>query len=263
MSELAVVSSRRSRLQELVKRRHRGARMAMRLLENPTDFLSTVQVGITLIGLLAGAYSGATLAEPARRVARSLALDRALRATRGDRDRGALPHVRLGRHRRARAEANRAQRSRAHRVCVGAVDARRREGAGTGRLAGPVVDGWSVAPVRIGARSQADGDGGRGAQSRGGRHARRRFHAEGARDDRRRVAARGSHGARDHDASHRGGLARGERDACRHRRAARRAALVAFSGVPRDDRPSGRNRPHEGSRTRVRSPVNRSCSTRS
>ncbi len=63
MSELAVVSSRRSRLQNLVKRRHRGARMALRLLENPTDFLSTVQVGITLIGVLAGAFSGATLAE--------------------------------------------------------------------------------------------------------------------------------------------------------------------------------------------------------
>lgn len=63
MSELAVVSSRRSRLQNLVKRRHRGARVAMRLLENPTEFLSTVQVGITMIGILAGAFSGATLAE--------------------------------------------------------------------------------------------------------------------------------------------------------------------------------------------------------
>lgn len=63
MSELAVISSRRSRLQELVKRRNRGARVAVRLLENPTDFLSTVQVGITLIGVLAGAFSGATLAE--------------------------------------------------------------------------------------------------------------------------------------------------------------------------------------------------------
>jgi putative hemolysin len=62
MSELAVVSSRRSRLQNLVKRRHSGARTAMRLLENPTDFLSTVQVGITMIGILAGAFSGATLA---------------------------------------------------------------------------------------------------------------------------------------------------------------------------------------------------------
>jgi putative hemolysin len=63
MSELAVISSRRSRLQELVKRRHRGARMAMRLLEHPTDFLSTVQIGITMIGATAAAFSGATLAE--------------------------------------------------------------------------------------------------------------------------------------------------------------------------------------------------------
>jgi putative hemolysin len=63
MSELAVISSRRSRLQELVKRRQRGARLAMRLLENPTDFLSTVQVGITMIGATAAAFSGATLAE--------------------------------------------------------------------------------------------------------------------------------------------------------------------------------------------------------
>jgi putative hemolysin len=63
MSELAVISSRRSRLQELVKRRQRGARMAMRLLDNPTDFLSTVQIGITMIGATAAAFSGATLAE--------------------------------------------------------------------------------------------------------------------------------------------------------------------------------------------------------
>jgi putative hemolysin len=63
MSELAVVSSRRSRLQALIKRRHRGARVAMRLLENPTNFLSTVQVGITFVGMFAAAYSGATLAE--------------------------------------------------------------------------------------------------------------------------------------------------------------------------------------------------------
>jgi len=63
MSELAVVSSRRSRLQSLARRRHRGARMAIRLLDDPTPFLSTVQIGITLIGVLAGAFSGATLAD--------------------------------------------------------------------------------------------------------------------------------------------------------------------------------------------------------
>ncbi len=63
MSELSVVSSRRSRLQSLVKRRHRGARAALKLLDDPTAFLSTVQIGITAIGVLAGAFSGATLAD--------------------------------------------------------------------------------------------------------------------------------------------------------------------------------------------------------
>ena len=66
MSEMAVVSSRRSRLQNLIKKRHRGARAAMRLLDEPTNFLSTVQVGITLIGVLAGAFGGATLADQLR-----------------------------------------------------------------------------------------------------------------------------------------------------------------------------------------------------
>jgi putative hemolysin len=64
MSELAVVSSRRSRLQSMVRHGHRGARSAVRLLDDPTGFLSTVQAGITMVGILAGAFSGATLAAP-------------------------------------------------------------------------------------------------------------------------------------------------------------------------------------------------------
>jgi len=64
MSELAVVSSRKGRLQQMAQNGNRGARRALRLAEDPTGFLSTVQVGITLVGVLAGAYSGATLAEP-------------------------------------------------------------------------------------------------------------------------------------------------------------------------------------------------------
>ncbi len=64
MSELAVVSSRRARLEQLAEDRVRGARAALKLLDEPTRFLSTVQVGITLVGVLAGAYSGTTLAEP-------------------------------------------------------------------------------------------------------------------------------------------------------------------------------------------------------
>jgi putative hemolysin len=64
MSELALVSSRRGRLQHLAEEGSRGAARALRLSEEPTNFLSTVQIGITLIGIFAGAYSGATLAEP-------------------------------------------------------------------------------------------------------------------------------------------------------------------------------------------------------
>jgi putative hemolysin len=62
MSELAVVSARRARLQQMAETGHRGARAAVRLVEDPSRFLSTVQVGITLVGIFAGAYGGATLA---------------------------------------------------------------------------------------------------------------------------------------------------------------------------------------------------------
>src|SRR5690242_8937036 len=64
MSELAVLSSRRARLEQLADEKVRGARAALKLLEDPTRFLSTAQAGITLIGVFAGAYSGATLAGP-------------------------------------------------------------------------------------------------------------------------------------------------------------------------------------------------------
>ena len=63
-SELAIVSARRPRLETMAKAGSRGAARALKLAEDPTSFLSTVQIGITLIGIFAGAYSGATLAEP-------------------------------------------------------------------------------------------------------------------------------------------------------------------------------------------------------
>lgn len=63
MSEMAVVSSRKSRLKQMADSGHPGAESAVRLAESPNRFLPTVQIGITLIGLLAGAFSGATLAE--------------------------------------------------------------------------------------------------------------------------------------------------------------------------------------------------------
>ena len=64
MSELAIVSSRKSRLEAMAESGSRGARIALRLIEDPSSFLSTVQIGITLVGIFAGAFGGATLAAP-------------------------------------------------------------------------------------------------------------------------------------------------------------------------------------------------------
>ncbi len=63
MSEIAIVSARRARLQRLADDGDRGARVALTLAADPTSVLSTVQVGITLIGILAGAIGGAAIAE--------------------------------------------------------------------------------------------------------------------------------------------------------------------------------------------------------
>ena len=63
LSEIAVVSSRRSGLQQRRDEGDRGAAAALEMVESPGHFLSTVQLGITLIGTLAGAYGGATIAE--------------------------------------------------------------------------------------------------------------------------------------------------------------------------------------------------------
>ena len=62
MSELALVSARRARLQQMADEGSRGARVAIELADDHSRLLSTVQIGISLVGVLAGAYGGATLA---------------------------------------------------------------------------------------------------------------------------------------------------------------------------------------------------------
>jgi len=62
-SELAMVSARKTRLRSRATAGHRGARVALELLANPTKLFSTVQIGITLVGILTGVYSGAVFAE--------------------------------------------------------------------------------------------------------------------------------------------------------------------------------------------------------
>lgn len=68
MSELAVVSSRRPRLEAMASKGSKGAATVLKLAADPGRFLSSVQIGITLVGILAGAYSGATLSEPLARL---------------------------------------------------------------------------------------------------------------------------------------------------------------------------------------------------
>lgn len=64
MSELAIVSARKANLHSLADQGNRGAKTALRLASDPGKFLSTVQIGITLIGIVAGAFSGASLGGP-------------------------------------------------------------------------------------------------------------------------------------------------------------------------------------------------------
>lgn len=76
MTELAVVSSRRAKLQARADKGDAGARTALALSEEPTRFLSAVQVGITLIGILAGAYGQASIAGELDRMLETTALAR-------------------------------------------------------------------------------------------------------------------------------------------------------------------------------------------
>lgn len=61
LAEMAIVSSRVSRLEHMASQGDRGAARALKLAQEPTDMLSAVQVGITLIGIMTGAFGGATL----------------------------------------------------------------------------------------------------------------------------------------------------------------------------------------------------------
>ena len=64
MAELAVVSVRKAKMQKYLEENDKRAQIVMDLLKDPNEFLSTVQIGISLIGVLTGAFGGVTLAEP-------------------------------------------------------------------------------------------------------------------------------------------------------------------------------------------------------
>ena len=58
MSEIALISARKNRLETAAKKGNKNAKAALDLANSPNEFLSTVQIGITLIGILTGIYSG-------------------------------------------------------------------------------------------------------------------------------------------------------------------------------------------------------------
>ena len=64
MAELAVVSVRKAKMQKYIEEGNKKAEIVLKLLDDPNEFLSTVQIGISLIGVLTGAFGGVTLAEP-------------------------------------------------------------------------------------------------------------------------------------------------------------------------------------------------------
>jgi CBS domain containing-hemolysin-like protein len=63
MSEFAIVSAKKTRLQQRAERGDSQAATALELANEPTTFLSTIQIGITLVGIFAGAYGGVTIAK--------------------------------------------------------------------------------------------------------------------------------------------------------------------------------------------------------
>ncbi len=83
MSELAIVSARTARLKVMAEQGSHGARMALRLAADPGKFLSSVQIGITLVGVLSGAFSGATLGVRLTNTLQSLGLSTNLAETLG------------------------------------------------------------------------------------------------------------------------------------------------------------------------------------
>lgn len=127
MSEIALISARKSNLTAQAKQGNKRARQALKLAEDPNKFLSTVQIGITLIGILTGIYSGAAIADdPAgslRPLGSSLCGSRSADA---HRDRGDLSDYRVRRvdSQAYRYDGRRAGRQTRGRPYEGAVGRR-------------------------------------------------------------------------------------------------------------------------------------------
>ena len=190
MSEIALVTARRARLQALVEQGDIGAAAALALNDEPTRFLSTIQVGITSIGILSGIVGEAAFAEPLARLA-----DRARRRTencstrRNGTGRGRR-HVLLDRARRTGAEAAGSDLGRGDCAPRGATDCLAGAGREAVRTAADGVDRPDAAGDRRAfgriQRRHRRGD----PRADQGRLGNRRDRRTGTRDGAQRVPAR-------------------------------------------------------------------------
>ena len=181
MSELAVVSSRKSRLRQWADSGDRKARVALELANDPNRFLSTVQVGITLVGTLAGVFGGATIAENIADRLGAVPVAGPLRRDDRPRRRRRRHHLFLPDLRRAGPQAVRDEQPRADRLHRGDAAANavghRRPGRPTperiDRARPPVVPHPTVRRV-VGHRGRGQGPGQGGGPGRGLRGGRAR-----------------------------------------------------------------------------------------
>src|SRR5215210_3487729 len=72
LSEISIVSVRKNRIEQKAKAGSKNAQKLLQLIQEPEDFLSAVQVGITLIGIISGAYGGAALSDDMRGILKNV-----------------------------------------------------------------------------------------------------------------------------------------------------------------------------------------------
>ena len=241
-----MVSSRIGRLKQMANEGSRGARAAIMLADDPGRFLPTVQIGITLIGVLAGAFSGATLAQKIERwlidvpVLGQFASGLAIAIVVIGITYLSLIFGELVPKRIALTDAERVAALVARAVGA-AVQADRAAGLVSSPLQRCGAADARAADDAASHDHRRGGEGSRHRRCRGGR-----FRARRTRHDRWGDAARRSAGSLHHDAARRRRLARPGGQRGRDPQIDHRKRAVALSGRPRRDRRRRGRRPCQG-----------------
>ncbi len=241
MSELAIVSARTANLEAAEAQGSKGARVALTLAADPGKFLSTVQIGITLVAIIAGAYSGSALGGPVGERLAALGVPAEFARRCGFRARHCADHLFQPRHRRTGAQAGGLARCGADRAGHGAADGAARPHRRAAGLAARQFLRPADAPDGGAARRAIERDGRRTADDLRRCDAHRRDRGGAAPDPGRRRAAGGTPGARSDDPAHRTRLDRHRRRRCRNSPRDRgQPAFAAAGGAWQSRHDSGR-----------------------